>query len=895
MAVAGTYRVNFTDPKKGSFIIEPYTVNGTVTATSKTLHPKATRANTSLVLYGQYVPNYGEGTAESLLHLLENFCGETQPTNAVEGQFWYDTGDSFNIIGLSPTGATIEGNHSARFGQLAAMGTVMTVWYGPLNNTNNSYEALDVKVSGASVNMDGTTNVIFVSTENGVINLPATAVGGFVTVKQESGLGRMRIRVKNPSGQLVWADAVNVVCSPTAPAAETRMTGDVWYDTSTAANGLFKVFLNNTWVEVTKNHLPLAGGTMAGPIAMGTHSITYTGPVSSGTTLTPKSYVDTSIATAITNAMAGSNSAILDLQQRVGVIETTLPDKLDKDGGNIRNALVFGDDGSVSAVVRGIDMKSLPIVNPQITWNATDYLTAATQGNYVPSKDYVARALRQHLLDVKHVEKGFILEQIDGRGLIPGSIYFTADHSLTWERNTTQYSAFVRDNSFVISTGSNALDVIELRHGSQPVQLTDPAFSVGADSVQSYKTLYLFDGQPQPNFGGGLTDKNDDTAVATKGFVHSAVAEGTSGILPVTGGSFAYNGAANTYTLNLTRFGASNVAVDMYHTHSSSTLSYMYEDLAPWAGGETDKVMEAIEAIGIDLMAVPISIMLTEVNRWKAPIQGARFLDLPKIGSSFDVVDVDVAGNRFELSAMPTTIVPGLPVVLAQWEAALTFTALNVYEEVDMTNPDDPWTRYWLDVQEPVPTDHDPLVNMWKIEYGWFAEPTEGEAVVTRTTLDYELNKKQNTIPTGTTAQFYRGDKNWATLNAAAVGLGNVNNTSDANKPISTATQTALNGKRDIATYTSVSVNSPFTLAQNGQFIETTNAASIQLTIPAGLPDNWEVEVMQGGAGDVQIVAGVGVTLRSPNGARIKGQYSVVKIKKLGSTDTFVLYLDTRV
>lgn len=54
------------------------------------------------------------------------------------------------------------------------------------------------------------------------------------------------------------------------------------------------------------------------------------------------------------------------------------------------------------------------------------------------------------------------------------------------------------------------------------------------------------------------------------------------------------------------------------------------------------------------------------------------------------------------------------------------------------------------------------------------------------------LNAKENTITAGTTAQYYRGDKTFQTLNSTAVGLGNVNNTSDANKPISTATQTAL-------------------------------------------------------------------------------------------------------
>ena len=51
------------------------------------------------------------------------------------------------------------------------------------------------------------------------------------------------------------------------------------------------------------------------------------------------------------------------------------------------------------------------------------------------------------------------------------------------------------------------------------------------------------------------------------------------------------------------------------------------------------------------------------------------------------------------------------------------------------------------------------------------------------------------TIIAGTTGQYWRGDKTWQALNSAAVGLGNVNNTSDASKPISTAQQTALDGK----------------------------------------------------------------------------------------------------
>ncbi len=63
------------------------------------------------------------------------------------------------------------------------------------------------------------------------------------------------------------------------------------------------------------------------------------------------------------------------------------------------------------------------------------------------------------------------------------------------------------------------------------------------------------------------------------------------------------------------------------------------------------------------------------------------------------------------------------------------------------------------------------------------------------TGLQTALDGKEPTISAGTTAQYYRGDKTFQTLNKAAVGLSNVDNTSDANKPISTATQSALDAK----------------------------------------------------------------------------------------------------
>lgn len=65
--------------------------------------------------------------------------------------------------------------------------------------------------------------------------------------------------------------------------------------------------------------------------------------------------------------------------------------------------------------------------------------------------------------------------------------------------------------------------------------------------------------------------------------------------------------------------------------------------------------------------------------------------------------------------------------------------------------------------------------------------------------LQATLDAKEGTITPGLTTQYWRGDKTWQVLDKAAVGLSNVDNTSDANKPVSTATQSALALKIDIS------------------------------------------------------------------------------------------------
>lgn len=124
------------------------------------------------------------------------------------------------------------------------------------------------------------------------------------------------------------------------------------------------------------------------------------------------------------------------------------------------------------------------------------------------------------------------------------------------------------------------------------------------------------------------------------------------------------------------------------------------------------------------------------------------------------------------------------------------------------------------DVQIVSPTNgqtlvYDSATSLWKNGSGGSGGAVWGGITGTlsnQTDLQNALNAKENTITAGTTAQYYRGDKTFQTLDKTSVGLSNVDNTSDANKPISNATQTALNAKQNTLTLTTTGTSGAATL-----------------------------------------------------------------------------------
>lgn len=137
-------------------------------------------------------------------------------------------------------------------------------------------------------------------------------------------------------------------------------------------------------------------------------------------------------------------------------------------------------------------------------------------------------------------------------------------------------------------------------------------------------------------------------------------------------------------------------------------------------------------------------------------------------------------------------------------------------------------------------------------------------------------------------------------LAKADVGLSNVDNTADASKPISTATQTALDLKAAklavVRLITTTSDTPVLGDAQNG--METNNSSPVAITIPlnasVAYPLQTEMWWTQIGTGQITIGIAGGGTLRTPGGAKSRAQWSTIGARQRAANE-WVVYGDTAV
>lgn len=122
------------------------------------------------------------------------------------------------------------------------------------------------------------------------------------------------------------------------------------------------------------------------------------------------------------------------------------------------------------------------------------------------------------------------------------------------------------------------------------------------------------------------------------------------------------------------------------------------------------------------------------------------------------------------------------------------------------------------------------------------------------------------------------------------VGLGNVDNTSDANKPVSTAQQAALDLKANISdTIISVTTSRNLAATDNGKVLEVDSATDVTLTVPSSLAAGFNCVVSQIGAGKAIIAAGSGASVNAMGGAKTAGQWADLSVRVRGTAGAAVV------
>jgi hypothetical protein len=126
-------------------------------------------------------------------------------------------------------------------------------------------------------------------------------------------------------------------------------------------------------------------------------------------------------------------------------------------------------------------------------------------------------------------------------------------------------------------------------------------------------------------------------------------------------------------------------------------------------------------------------------------------------------------------------------------------------------------------------------------------------------------------------------------ITKSMVGLGNVDNTSDANKPISTAVSSELDKKTNLL-YTITPNSGSYTLLSSdlGSLIEMSNGGTLTITDSSSFPVGFAVDVLQTGSSQVTI-AGDGFTPDATPGLKLRTRWSSATLVKRGLNSWVVL------
>jgi len=390
----------------------------------------------------------------------------------------------------------------------------------------------------------------------------------------------------------------------------------------------------------------------------------------------------------------------------------------------------------------------------------------------------------------------------------------------------------------------------------------------------------------------------DDTAeLATKTFAANLLVNATKTNIAITGDKdgitiVAENGVADSTTDNLSE-GATNKyftderAQDAIGTNVGTGLSY---NDTTGAVSVDQTVMQArvanVTDVEIGYLDGVTSAIQTQIND-KAPIASPTFTgtvagitkSMVGLGNVDNTSDADKPISTATQAALDAKATPANITTAIDNLIGGAPGALNTLNELAEAINDD--ASYAAGITTALGNKQDKVADVSDTEIGYL----NGVTSAIQTQIDAKAPTASPTF-TGTVSG----------VTATHVGLGNVDNTSDANKPVSTATQTALDLKvNSLVTIDAETSSYTLVLANKDQMVEMNVGSGNTLTVPTNssvaFPIGTRIHVVQTGSGQTTITPAGGVTVNGTPGLKTRAQWSAVTLVKR-ATDTWVAFGD---
>jgi hypothetical protein len=381
------YIISFTDPTNGSITVKQKTTNGAVLPTvSEPFVTYAVGADTSIVLHGRGVPNYGDNLQEAVVHILENFSGASQPAQPIEGQLWY-------AVYRYWFDATI--NRWYVWDNINAKWLIVRENGSPIiSGTGYDYSASVIfsqptqpttSITSGNYWFNTTTNRMYLYHKLSDVEQPfwIECIYKFDDVApsspQPTDTPERYLRVFTGSE---WSNVNSVRASTKEP--QNPEAGMIWVDTNVTGAGVPQMYvwdhIHSQWVNVGTTLL-LTGGTFVQPVVFSNGAQVTTSPtvgedIVNSTHLESRlattsanltSYVDNKWTTGLSTDLNANNFTVTGLRNPAGLTEA-VPYGF-ADGRYVRNNQPSVSFQSVTVTTQ-LDMNSNRIINVPLTPSA---------------------------------------------------------------------------------------------------------------------------------------------------------------------------------------------------------------------------------------------------------------------------------------------------------------------------------------------------------------------------------------------------------------------------------------------------------------------------------------------------------------------------------------------